>query len=321
VEPNPITPSSLGRLALFCAGTLLLAASSGRAQTGAAYGKVVDEQGRPVEGALVEFDFQGPVARHHQTNTDKKGRFRQFLLYGGWNVTVSKKAYRSAGTGVKVTAGEASPISDVVLMSLAAATEAATDRDPILGPFKKATALAEAGRLDEAQAIYEELLQKGASLPEVHFNLGTVHYQKKRLDRAAAEFRRVLALVPNHRGAFVGLSRAYEDEGQNDKALEVMRQAAAAHPGDAKIHHNLGILSLNARRLDEAKAAFEKAVALDPRGTDALYVLATIALNQGEVAEAIRRLEQYLEQAPADAPHRASATKLLAELQKASARP
>jgi Tfp pilus assembly protein PilF len=290
--------------------------SAAEAQTGSAYGRVVDEKGRPVLDARVDFDYQPPVARHYEAKTDKNGKFRLFLIHGGYDVRVSKEGYRPTGTGVQVSAGEASPISDIVIVSLAAATEAATESHPVLGPFKRATELAEAGRLDEARAIYEDLLKKDASVPEIHYNLATVYFRKKELELSAAEFQKVLELQPDHRGALVGLSRVYEDRGESGKALEAMARAAAAYPRDARIHYDLGVLRLNAKRLPEAKTAFERALELDPKIFEAHYLLATIALNQGDVPGANRHLERYLATAPADAPDRARATRLLTELEK-----
>jgi len=285
------------------------------AQTGSAYGRVVDEKGAPVPKARVEFDYQAAVARHYEAKTDKNGKFRLFLIQGGYDVRVSKEGYRPTGTGVLISAGEASPISDIVIVSLAAAAEAVTESHPVLGPFKRATELAEAGRLDEAQSMYEELLKKDASLPEIHYNLATVYFRKKELELSASEFQKVLELQPDHRGALVALSRVHEDRGETSKALDAMARAAAAHPKDARIQHDLGVLSLNAKRLPEAKTALQRSLELDPKIFEAHYLLATIALNQGDVPGATRHLERYLAAAPPEAPDRAGAARLLSELE------
>jgi len=305
---------------LFVAAVLTLAvpASEALAQTGMAYGKVVDEKGQPVPDAKVEFDYREGAKRHYEAKTDKKGNFRQFMTFGRYQVTASKEGHQGAQTEVKVETGDTAPISDLVIVTTAAATKAAEQSHPILGPLKKAVDLTQAGKLDEAQAIYEELLTKDASLPEVHYNLGALCLQKKDLVRAEVEFKRVLELLPNQREAFVALSRVHEEQGEREKALEILKQATDIHKDDASMLYDLGILYLNLGRREEAEKTLERVEVLDPARIGVQYALGTAAVNRGDVPEAVRRLEKYVASAPEGAPNLETAKKLLAELKKAA---
>jgi len=100
-----------------------------------------------------------------------------------------------------------------------------------------------------------------------------------------------------------------------------MEKGVAVKPDDPVMLFDLGVLHFNARHTDEAEAAFRKVETLDPQNVRLHYLLATLALNRGDVKEAVRRLETYLARAPADAADRATAKSLLDQLEGAAAKP
>lgn len=60
----------------------------------------------------------------------------------------------------------------------------------------RAAAAREAGRLDEAEALYADAAARFPAEPEPHHHLGGLHRRRGRLDLAEAEYRRTLALAP-----------------------------------------------------------------------------------------------------------------------------
>jgi Tfp pilus assembly protein PilF len=71
-------------------------------------------------------------------------------------------------------------------------------------------------------------------------------------------------------------------------------EAATLNPADASSHYNLGLLHLQRKELDEARARFERAVEVDAEETDAHYQLGRIAREQGRLPEAIKHFEQVV---------------------------
>lgn len=71
-----------------------------------------------------------------------------------------------------------------------------------------------------------------------------------------------------------------------------MLELGSHHEGT--VHFDLGLLSVRAGDLDEAEAAFEKAVALRGNFTEALFNLALLAYKREKRPEAIGFLEQIL---------------------------
>lgn len=297
---------------------LLLVAGEARAQRGIARGRVVDENGQALSGATVSFEFRGGLERKYETSTDKKGEYTQIVSPGPYHVTATKDGYQGAFLDHVIDTGAATKVPDLRLTSREKAIADSIEQDPVLGPLQRAMELTGAGRLDEAEAAYREVLARDATVVEAHYNLGSIYLGRRELAAAEAAFQKVTELRPDSGQGYSALSRVYEEKGEPERAIEVMEKGVAAKPDDAAMRFDLGVLYFNARRTDEARAAFERVERLDPGNLRTQYLLATLALNRGEVAEAVRRLEAYLGGAAADAPDRATAEGLLRELKAAA---
>jgi tetratricopeptide (TPR) repeat protein len=309
---------------LLVAGGLLVSLSllgtEARAQTGTARGKVLDEKGQAVTDAKVLLEFMGGVTRKYETKTNKKGEFTQVgMPPGNYKVTITKEGFQGQALEHRIALGEPTYLPDVKLLTTAAAV-AAGGADPAMeelkAAFKKAIELTQAGKLDEAEAAYKDVIAKNASIPEAHYNLGYVQSQKKDWTGAEASFQKALELRPEYGEASVALAKVYQDSGQPDKAMAQMSKAAEANTGDAKVQFNLGIFHLNAGKSEEASAAFQKALTIDPNMAEAHFHLGTLAVGQNDIPGAVEHLEKYLAANPQNAQNVATAQGLLQALKK-----
>jgi Flp pilus assembly protein TadD len=299
----------------FVLGIALVGAPA-HAQTGTARGKVMDEKGQPVPEAKVLLEFTGGVTRKYETKTSKKGEFTQVGMYpGGYKITVTKEGYQGSVTEFRIGLGDPTQVPDFKLLSAAEARKAAGGpSEELQTAFKNAVALTQAGKLDEAEAAYNELVAKQPTIPELHHNLGYIYTQKKDWPKAEAAYKKALELRPIYPDASAGLARVYQESGQGDKALELMSKAAGENPTDARAQFNMGIFSLNAGKSDEAIAAFQKALTADPTMVDAYYHLGTLYVGQNKITEAVQSLEKYLASNPTNPQNVATAQGLLAAL-------
>lgn len=96
-------------------------------------------------------------------------------------------------------------------------------------------------------------------------------------EQALAEARRVLEADPQNPYAFYAKGLAYQQTGKTKEAYEAVRQAVKFERG-ATAHVLLGLLEYQNKNFDEAEDAFEKALELDPKSTEATFNLAV--LNQ-----------------------------------------
>jgi tetratricopeptide (TPR) repeat protein len=297
---------------------LALIAAPATAQVGQVRGKVVDEAGSPVPGATVLLEFQGGVTRKFELKTNKKGEYLQVGLQPGpYKITASKEGYRPSALDARVNIGDTTEISDIKILSAkAAAEQPGSKQAEMQTKFSKAVQLAHAGQLDEAEALFKELLEAEPDLPEVYQNLGYIYTQRK--DWAAAEetYKKGLELRPGDPDLTLSLAHAYQAAGESDKALELMNQAAGANPADANAQLNKGILLFNQGDTAGAQKAFEAAIAADAGLAEAHYYLATILVGQNKATEAVAELEKYLSMNPTNAQNVATAKGLLQALKK-----
>lgn len=168
----------------------------------------------------------------------------------------------------------------------------------------------QAGRLQEAAEAYRRAV---AAEPESFYyrkSLGLTLYGLGRADEAVRELEAALALEPALPAAQVPVERSRlhyalggiaANRGASEEALRYFREAARLDPGYADAHLQIGNLLGAAGSLDEAAAAFGRAVAAAPEAPAPRLQRATTLMDLGRFAEAVPELERYLELAPGDA--------------------
>jgi Flp pilus assembly protein TadD len=293
-----------------------LVAASGSAQTGTARGKVVDDKSQAIQDANVTLEYKGGVTRKLETKSNKKGEYTQVGLQPGiYRVTAAKDGYQPAFIESRIGVGEPTVLPDIKLTARGAAGgggDKATD--DLRASFQKAVELTQAGKYDEAEAAYKELLVKSPSVPEVHYNLGYVYAKKNNAAAAEAALLKAIELKPDYAEAYAALAEHYQTTGQGEKASQLLAKAVADNPKDGKLQFTLGVFHLNAAKTEEAQAAFQKAAELDPGNAEVYFRLGTLAVGQNKVAEAVAHLEKYLSMNPQNAQNVATAQGLLAAL-------
>jgi Flp pilus assembly protein TadD len=303
----------------------LLCARPSAAQQAMLRGIVVDEAGQPLPGVKVELEcMEDKRPKKYTLTTDKKGGYVRVGLPGGaCKITYSKEGYAPAGVEVTITLGGLSEVPTVTLKPRPAAAvstgapgaapaPAKADAGPGAGgaggqaaappdvtaklkeTFAKAVEAGKAGQLDQAEALYKDVLAAAPNAPEVHFNLGVIYRRRKDWPSAEAEFKKAVELQPDHSGNYAALAAMYEASGQMDKAMDVLTQASPRFEQDGRFQFQLGVACMNAGRQEEAAAAFRKAVELDPSNPEGYFYLGTLAVSRNQIAEAISSLEKYV---------------------------
>lgn len=307
--------------ALIAAGLLLgigLLAPPAQAQTGTARGKVLDAKGQPIQDAKVTIEFQGGITRKFEVKTNKKGEYMQVGMQPGpYRFTAAKEGYQPGIIEFRVSLGDPTEIPEFKLMSAAeVAQQPGSAQAELRSSFQKAVELQSAGKLDEAEAAYKAILETAADVPEVYQNLGGVYALKKDFPAAEAALLKALELRPDSADISTQLAKLYHENGQPEKAMEIMARSAGSNPADAKAQFNQGIFLLNAGKNEEAIAAFEAAAKADPSMAEAYFRLGALMVGQGKIPEAIGHLEKYLSLNPTDAQNVATAQGLLKALKK-----
>ena len=142
--------------------------------------------------------------------------------------------------------------------------------------LQQAIQLFEAGRFSEAAQLCRALLAHEPNEPEANHLLGLIHYQQG--DNVAA-----LDLFERATSSGRGTARMYSNLGAVLNLLGRAEQAAAAYnralvlePNNPWALNNLGVIYRNSRQADAAIDAFKRAIALKPDFADARTNLPTL---------------------------------------------
>jgi tetratricopeptide (TPR) repeat protein len=147
----------------------------------------------------------------------------------------------------------------------------------------------ESAMLDEFQR--EEAL--------IHFQRGVNLERAHRVGEAVEEYRRAIAHYPHLREAHDALGFYYQRHGLLAKAAEEFRVVASLE-GDFLSHFNLGYVLLELGRHDEAFAAFQQCLALEPGDPASHYEIGLILFLKGNYQAALEQIQIPLQQYPED---------------------
>ena len=153
-------------------------------------------------------------------------------------------------------------------------------------------ALTKQGRFEEAEECFRHNL---GHVKLTYWNLGLMFFWMKRFNDALENFRRALELDPKNPEYHNLLGDTYEELGQLDEAEKYLRGAIEADKNYSIGHCDLGVfLSRRRGQKEEALAAFEQALRIDPNMDQAYYGIAcTYALSHEEEL-ALQSLEKAL---------------------------
>jgi Flp pilus assembly protein TadD/SAM-dependent methyltransferase len=198
--------------------------------------------------------------------------------------------------------------------------------------LKAASAAAQAGRLEEAIALYRRVLAAVQDEPEATHFLGVCLVQSGRRDEglallersvslapdnglyrqnfglllaessdlAAAElqFLHILSLEKGNATAHNYLGTVRQRRGRFDEAVASYREALRLAPGDAAAANNLGYCLLEAGDVEGAQEALRRAIRMEPHNAMAHSNLGNALRTRGDPAAAARSYRRAIELAP-----------------------
>lgn len=184
----------------------------------------------------------------------------------------------------------------------------------------EAVRLHQAGQLNQAAALYRQVLATDPNNADALHLLGMVALQQDQAKSAAeligravainhreaayhshlalalqtlgdmqgavTSYQRALALNPDDPDACNNMGNALSALGRPENAVAAFRRALALQPGNAVVHNNLGIVQRNMGRRDEAEASFRKAAALQPGFAGAFINLGNLHRDKDDLPAA-----------------------------------
>ncbi|MGA7382049.1 MAG: sulfotransferase [Terriglobales bacterium] len=139
--------------------------------------------------------------------------------------------------------------------------------------FRLGIALEKLGNMRGALAAYDRATKLLPSLTQAWFRAGALVYTLGHREEAIGCFRR--AAVTGGRSSFgrLGKARALVIEDRNQDAEQVLRETLVADPSNAMAYDLLGSVLSELGRFDEARACFERTIAIAPMLAGSYYDL------------------------------------------------
>ena len=120
------------------------------------------------------------------------------------------------------------------------------------------------GQLAEAEGLYRAVLGEDLGMYMVHVRLADLYESRSAWDMALAEREEALALNPDDPTSMLELGLTLGKAGRLAAADSALHAAARAAPRDARVPYYLGLVADARNRPAEARAAFERFLALAP---------------------------------------------------------
>jgi Flp pilus assembly protein TadD len=165
--------------------------------------------------------------------------------------------------------------------------------------------LLDAGNLPAARQACEELLKSGRASATALRLSGVIAYRDGNLQRAVADLREAARLAPQDAAVFAALGLALLQSGDLPAAAEALERAEALEPNAQAPVGNLAKVYERLGRHADAQAAMGRFQALyqrksSRRGLDPLRAKAIEAYEAGRLEEALQTFRRMLEIAPRD---------------------
>jgi tetratricopeptide (TPR) repeat protein len=171
----------------------------------------------------------------------------------------------------------------------------ATSANPQEG-FQLATViLAQHADKTTALAAIEKLAARYPDSVDARLAVCRVAILAEDLDRAQTAADQALQLQPGLPQALVLKAQILIRQDKKPQALQVLKEAVARQPQSADLRLAYGRMLLDAGDLQGAREEFRAVVKLSPGNTDAIYSLALLELETGELESGERHLKELLD--------------------------
>ncbi|MBP1748761.1 MAG: repeat-containing protein [Deltaproteobacteria bacterium] len=135
-----------------------------------------------------------------------------------------------------------------------------TDPENLRVLYKKGLLFLAARLNEDAERIFQAVIQKRPDFSGAHEGLGQALFQMKKFDKAESSFQRSIALNPKLWKAHNYLGNIYDYRGQYQNAEDEYFLAISCNPGEGLLYHNLGVSYFLAEKYEDAVGALCRAI-------------------------------------------------------------
>jgi predicted Zn-dependent protease len=273
-------------------------------------GKVVDEQGQPLENALVTAQMTGQTDSL-SGKTDKKGEWTiKGASNGEWKVEVSKQGLATVTETLEVKGDKAPPLN---------VTLKKADADPMAevnAKVKEAANLAQAGNIPGARKIYEDLLAKYPQIYQLEGFIARTYAAENNIPAALQHLKVNLDKEPNNVELKLFHAELLMESGDKVGAKAILDTVDMKEVKDPYTFINQAINLINDKKGPEAVELLTKLMAQFPDTPELYYYRGRAYVASDKLPEAKADLEKFVKMAPPSAKEVADANKILEQIKK-----
>lgn len=189
-------------------------------------------------------------------------------------------------------------------------------QSPIQALFQQAMGLHRAGRLDEAERAYRQIMKVDARDYPSRCMLGRLYLDTGRNAEAEKVLEAAVKLDGRAPPGLTAYGLALLRTGKHRPAAAILDRAIAVQPGDWALACNLGDSLIGLGQAEAALAAYDRALAINPQAAEALARRAAALLDLGRADAALADSERALSLSARDAQALAIRAGALAALER-----
>ena len=147
---------------------------------------------------------------------------------------------------------------------------------------------------------HPETLKMQRDLPLVYYNLGLVHQQAGRLDKAIEAYEKTIQIRPDYADAYQNLALIYREQGKFDEAVRAHQEVVASRPDDLAALTALARTYVLQDSSSRAIEVYQKVLAVEETRADVRRGLVAAMIKNGDMAGALQETNRILKAVPKD---------------------
>ena len=166
--------------------------------------------------------------------------------------------------------------------------------DDIEGKLQQAISFYQAGQLQQAEQICQQILRDFPQHANALHLLGIIAYQVEGYQIATDLISQAIEIDSNQSSFFYNLGNILKEQGRLEESIEVYQQAIHIQPDRADAYYNLGLVLQEQGRLKESMNAYQQAIHIQPQFAEAYSNLGMVLQEQGRLEESIEVYQQAI---------------------------
>ncbi len=163
-----------------------------------------------------------------------------------------------------------------------------------------ASQMLQAGKGEEAIALFQEQLQREPNNPQIHRLLGVIYETLQRPNDALQAYQRARALEPNDTWTIYHIAQIQAQQGQKEAAYATLVSGLRANPDDISLYPALERLAAELGREAQYRALVQELAQQDTPGQEALKAYVNWLQREGKTADALALVQRRLQTKPDD---------------------